>query len=335
MKWIVNFVLAAIVCFVGGCGAVEMVSNPVAPWGNDPWVVKDGDTYYYCSSGRGGVRVNSSNDMVDVLQSGGSVVWRPERGKDYSRELWAPELHKIDGKWYIYVAADDGRNENHRMYALRAKTDDPCGEFELLGKVTDDTDKWAIDATVLQHKGKLYFIWSGWEGDSDGRQDLYIAEMSDPATICSKRVLISTPEYGWEKRDTPLINEGPEVLKNKSGDVFVIYSASGSWGDNYCLGQLKLVGDDPLKADSWQKKPEAVFVGTDKVFAPGHASFTKSPDGSEDWIVYHTAREQGSGWHRDANIKKFSWDKEGNPAFGKPLDKGIEFARPSGSVVIK
>jgi len=83
--------------------------------------------------------------------------------------------------------------------------------------------------------------------------------------------------------------------------LFIIYSASGSWGDNYCLGQLTWTGGDVLDPKSWVKKANPVFSGTNQVISPGHASFVKSLDGSEDWIVYHTAKHHaraGSGRFR-------------------------------------
>jgi len=152
--------------------------------------------------------------------------------------------------------------------------------------------------------------------------------MKNPKTITGKRVLISEPEYDWEKIGRPLINEGPQVLKNKD-QIFIIFSASGSWTDNYCLGQLKLSGDNPLDPGSWTKSRTPVFSGTGTVFSPGHASFVKSPDGKEDWIVYHTAKQKGTGWKRDVNIKKFTWDINGNPSFGYPESKGVNIPAPS------
>jgi len=304
------------------------ITNPVAPVGHDPWVIQSEDVYYHCYSHRGRIWVNRRQTIQEVVQFEGRQVWRPEPGQAYSQELWAPELHQLGGWWYIYVAADDGRNENHRMYVLQARTEDPTGAFELKGKVTDATDKWAIDATVLEHQGRLYFIWSGWEGDVNVQQNLYIAPMKDPLSIDGPRSLISTPEYDWEKIGTPLVNEGPEVLKHE-GDVFIIYSASGSWTDNYCLGQLKLVGADPLDPGAWEKKQTPVFGATATVFGPGHASFTKSPDGTEDWIVYHAAQHKGAGWDRNTRMQRFTWDIEGNPCFGYPLSEGVPCAAPS------
>ena len=320
--------IAVLVWIAAAASGQTMLTNPVAPVGHDPWVIQDNSVYYYCYSHRGHICVNVATTIQEAVQFTGGPVWQPEPDQPYSKELWAPELHKLGGRWYIYVAADDGRNENHRMYVLQARTDDPTGPFDLAGKIADATDKWAIDATVLEHNNRLYFIWSGWEGDVNVQQNLYIASMKDPLTIDGPRSLISIPEYDWEKIGTPLINEGPEVLKHDS-DVFIIYSASGSWTDNYCLGQLKLVGDDPLDPNAWKKKKTPVFGSTGTVFGPGHASFTKSPDETEDWIVYHTAKRKGAGWDRHTRMQRFTWDTEGHPCFGYPVSDAIEIAAPS------
>ncbi|MCZ4136287.1 alpha-N-arabinofuranosidase, partial [Escherichia coli] len=108
--------------------------------------------------------------------------------------IWAPELHYINGAWYIYYAKDDGDNVNHRMYVMENTSPDPTqGNWQYKGQITDPTNKWAIDGTVLQTGGQLYFIWSGWEGDTNVRQNLYIAHMSNPWTIDSNRVEIARP----------------------------------------------------------------------------------------------------------------------------------------------
>ncbi|MBU3189677.1 family 43 glycosylhydrolase [Clostridium bowmanii] len=142
----------------------------------------------------------------------------------------------------------------------------------------------ADDGTVLKvDKDSLYFVWSGWEGDKNGKQNLYIAAMSNPFTISGERVLMSTPEYDWEKMGMP-INEGPQVLV-KEKNIMIVYSASGSWAENYCLGLLVNNSKDILNSKSWIKKSQPVFKGTveNKSFGVGHGSFVKSPSGKDDW----------------------------------------------------
>lgn len=305
-------------------------TNPVVRSGADPWVIFKEGTYLYCYATGLSIWVNRVTRLQDIGKIGAKMIWKAPINTAYSKEIWAPELHYLDGQWYVYLAADNGDNANHRMYVLEGASQDPQGAYTFNGQITDPSNKWAIDGTVLQlDSGAKYFVWSGWAGDVNVQQYLYIAPLSNPWTISGERVLISQPELPWELIGKPLINEGPEVLK-KNGKIFIIYSASGSWTDDYCLGQLTLMGDNPLNPSAWVKKETPVFSRTDKVFGPGHASFTTSPDGTEDWIVYHSARTAGAGWDRNVSIQKFGWDAAGNPDFGRPTEKGIELAGPSG-----
>ena len=304
-------------------------TNPVARRGADPWVIRWKSDYYFCQSRLDGVWVNRAVRLEDIGQNQWKCVWHPPEGTLYSKQIWAPELHWLRGKWYIYVAADDGDNANHRMYVLEGTSSDPQKPFVFKGKIASPSDRWAIDGTVLQMPdGKLDFIWSGWPGTNDGVQNLYIAPMSNPWTISGKRVCISQPDQKWEQRDFPHINEGPETLWH--GDrLFVIYSASGFWDDNYCLGQLTWTGGDVLDTHSWIKKPEPVFQRSADVLGPGHCSFVTSPDGREDWIIYHAHIGPGTRV-RDVRIQRFSWKADGSPDFGIPVSPGVPLQPPSG-----
>ncbi|MCB1126391.1 MAG: glycoside hydrolase family 43 protein [Verrucomicrobiae bacterium] len=311
--------------------ATDTIANPVVARGADPWVIRHGDAYYLCQSrGDRGIFVNRFTRLRDIGTGEGKRIWRPPPDTAYSRELWAPELHHLRGRWWVYVAADDGDNANHRMYVLEGPAEDPQAEFTFKGRIAAPSDRWAIDGTVIEMPdGRLYFVWSGWGGEVNVAQHLYIAPMSDPWTISGERVRISSPELAWERNGRPLINEGPQALW-KGGRLFLIYSASGSWTDDYCLGQLTWSGGDPLDPASWVKKPTPVFSKTRDVFGPGHCSFVKSRDGLEDWIIYHSARSSGAGWNRRINLQRFGWHADGSPDFGQPIAAGVPMPAPSG-----
>jgi GH43 family beta-xylosidase len=175
---------------------------------------------------------------------------------------------------------------------------------------------------------RLYLLWSGWEGADNVAQHIYIAPMKDPLTIGGPRVRISSPEHDWERRGTPHVNEAPQALR-RDERLFVIYSASGSWTDDYCLGQLAWTGGDVLDPRSWEKARAPVFSRTDEVFGPGHCSFAKSRDGREDWIFFHAAKRRGAGWDRRIHMQRFTWRADGTPDFGRPAPAGSPLPAPN------
>lgn len=303
-------------------------TNPIVARGADPWVIRWQGSYCLSQSRFGSLWVIKARRLQDLGHGHAVKVWTPPEGMPYSRELWAPELHFLRGKWYLYFAADDGDNVHHRMYVLEGQSADPQGAYEFKGMIIATPDRWAIDGTVLRMSDdRLYFVWSGWEGTNNVGQNLYIAPMSNPWTISGERVCLSEPEHPWEKIGNPWVNEGPEVLWN-SNRLFLIYSASGSWDDDYCLGQLTWTGGDVLQRSSWVKKPEPVFSRAAEVFGPGHCSFAKSPDGREDWIIYHAARRSHGGWDRSIRMQRFTWHPDGSPNFGTPIANGVPQAVP-------
>jgi GH43 family beta-xylosidase len=337
-------------CTVSGSGQEQrsvaetgIFTNPLFSSGSDPWIMRHKDYYYYCSSAGNGIMIRRGENLDDLKDSKPAKVWTAPEGTMWSKEIWAPELHFLEGKWYVYFAADDGKNKNHRMYVIENPSADPLtGNWTLKGKVSDITDRWAIDGTVFRFRGRLYMVWSGWEGDVNGQQNLYIAAMKNPWTISSERVLISAPELLWETvgdlnnpDDVPHVNvnEGPAALIRR-GRLFIVYSASGCWTDAYCLGMLTLKGNgDLLNPASWVKNREPVFSGRPEAnaYATGHSSFFTSPDGKEDWIVYHAnpAAGQGCGRFRTPRAQKFIWKTDGTPDFGEPVSTGVPVILPS------
>jgi len=329
-----------------GSSVQKSFTNPLLLSGADPWnIYKDG-FYYYTQTMGDRIVIWKTTNLSELKSAERKTVWVPPTGTDYSRQLWAPEIHFIDDKWYVYFAADNGRNVNHRMYVIENPSKDPMqGEWTFKGKVADNTDRWAIDGSVFEYNEQWYMIWAGWEAHKNGSQDIYIAKLKNPWTIDGKRARISAPYYDWEKYgdlvadsagEVPShvdVNEGPQILKHED-KLFLIYSASACWTDYYGLGMLTFTGNDNLlDSAAWRKSPASVFKqsSTNKVYAPGHNSFFKSPDGKEDWILYHAnpAPDLGCGGRRSPRAQKFTWNKDGTPNFGEPVKPGAPIRSPS------
>ncbi|UOG76266.1 glycoside hydrolase family 43 protein [Hymenobacter tibetensis] len=287
--------------------------------GEDPWVISHDGSLYYCTVDRlkQKILVSTFSTLAEMATAELVQVWPGQQGAtpEYV-EIWAPELQFIEGKWHIYFALYNAQNGAERLFALEGTSGHPQGEYEFKGQLQIPTDRWAIDGTVLTTDGgQLYFIWSGWEGFTNVSQNIYIARMHNPWTIASDRVCISRPEHSWEKQGFPHVNEGPQVL-TRNGRTFIIYSASGSWTDDYCLGQLTYLGGDMLNPASWHKEPQPVFSKTDTIFGPGHACFVEIEQ--QDYIIYHAARSSQAGWARQIRAKPFAWNPDGSPHFGEP-----------------
>lgn len=253
----------------------------------DPFLLFKDDLYYYVFSRDNKIYISVSNKIENLDKSKEIVVYD---NQENLKNLWAPELHIIDNKCYIYVAADDGNNKNHRMYVLKNNSDNPINNYENVGIISDKSNNWAIDGTVFNYNGNLYFIWSGCNGRITDKQELFIAPMSSPIKISGDKVLISSPIYEWEKCggnkiDLPYVNEGPSILKINDR-IFIIYSASGCWTKDYCLGALELIDENPLLKSSWKKYQEPVFKSNNELIGPGHCTFTK--DDKFLYFIFHS-----------------------------------------------
>ena len=192
--------------------------------------------YYACQRGPGN-QLEVWKSRTPVERGECRVVWTAPRQGWNRAQVWAPELHYLRGRWYLYYAASDGRNATHRMGVLAATTDDPQGPYEDAGQLytgdelaTGSNNRWAIDGTVFALRNQLYFLWSGWEADDDV-QHLYLAKMSDPTTVASNRVRICPNDcHPWERvgerHHERGLHEGPQVLV-RNGRVLLVYSCSG------------------------------------------------------------------------------------------------------------
>ena len=285
----------------------------------DPNVVYHNGKYYALFAGESDTIGICSADTVEALGEAEVItVFSPELGTPYSKQLWAPELHIIDGKCYIYVACDDGDNHTHRMYVLANESEDPTKPYQLAGKIADPTDKWAIDGTIVSYKNESYFVWSGWEGDTNICQKLYIAKMKSPTELEGERYVISEPEYDFEKlgatgeEESPFINEGAFPVWF-DGELYLLYSAAGSWCEDYCITYLKLTGDDILKRESWIKSEKPILSKNADIKGAGHPSVVDKDGVKEIFFHAWTSDEQTVVWNRVYAYSGLLRLKDGEP----------------------
>src|SRR3569833_3301989 len=111
-------------------------------------MIFNGGFYYYCESrNKRHIYIRRSRTIAGIGNDPGVRVWTAPTSGANCDNLWAPELHLIDGRWFIYYAADNGENANHRMWVIEAEGSDPRDKNECRGQL--ETGGWAIDGTVL------------------------------------------------------------------------------------------------------------------------------------------------------------------------------------------
>nr|WP_321451117.1 glycoside hydrolase family 43 protein [uncultured Carboxylicivirga sp.] len=302
--------------------------NPVVAQRADPWVTKSDDGFYYMISTApeyDRIEIIKSKTINDLGNTEPNIVWRKHETGIMGGYIWAPELHRIDGKWYIYFAAGDAENIwNIRMYALSNESTDPTqGEWKEEGRIMTEKDSFSLDATTFEHNGKRYLIWAQAKGSENS--SLYMSEMETPVKLKGPEIVITSPELEWETRKYK-VNEGPAVIK-RNGKIFVTYSASAT-NHNYCMGLLWADENaDLMNPEAWNKLPDPVFKTNDSVrrFGPGHNSFTVAEDGKTDVLIYHArVYKEIRGFelndiNRHTFARTFTWDENGFPDFGQEL----------------
>lgn len=308
----------------------QSFTNPLFANGADPWLEYWQGNYYLTTTTWTSQLVMRKSPTLAGLASATPVnIWSETSPKSCCN-FWAFEFHRLQGpdgpRWYMmYTSGKQENLDGQHLSVLESAGDDPMGPYQYKGSPMPDS--WNIDGNYLEHNGKLYLLWSEWVGDE---QLNWISQMSNPWTLTGERMVLSRPSLPWEQSGRK-VNEGPEVLKHQ-GRTFVIYSASFCDTPDYKLGLLELTGEDPMDAKSWTKAEQPVFERGNGVFGPGHNGFFKSPDGRENWLVYHGNNKEtyGCSSTRSVRAQPFSFKADGRPDFGTPVPEGQTLAAPSG-----
>ncbi|ASK62305.1 hypothetical protein CFK37_09110 [Virgibacillus phasianinus] len=298
----------------------DKFNNPLYQ-GQDPFVTYKDGFYYFVSSSNldsnNKIYVSKSRTLTD---QGEKVMVFDSQGTQ--TRIFAPEIFFFDGKWYIYYCADlEDYDYRHMATVLESVTDDPQGEYVNKGALYTGEDgqyKQANDFTVLDYNGQLYAIWGTLgSGEPIGPA---IAPMDNPYTITADRSIIGGG------------GEGPRILQ-RDGKVFIVVSEGDYQSNDYRLSYLMNKDGDILNKDSWTRTND-VFLSTDDVSGPARASFVKSADGTEDWMMYHSRvyKDTERNWWRQVNIKEFGWNEDGTPDFGEPVSPYEWQDLPSGDL---
>ncbi|WP_233558860.1 family 43 glycosylhydrolase [Micromonospora radicis] len=329
-------VMAATVALVGPAAAVRaaaaVFTNPLAEQRADPHIYRHSDGYYYFTATvpeYDRIVLRRATTLQGLATATEQVIWRRHSAGEMGAHIWAPEIHFIDDRWYVYFAA--GRAEDVwaiRPYVLESSAANPLdGPWVERGQLQPARSSFSLDATTFVHDGQRFLAWAEYAGSNS---NIYLARAVNPWTYAGPPTLIATPTYAWETRGYR-VNEGPAVLI-RNGRVFLTYSASAT-DASYAIGLLTAAGSDLLDPASWSKRATPVLASDSRTgqWGPGHNSFTVAEDGT-DVIVYHSRnyeRYLGNGYdpltdpNRRTRLQRVYWNADGTPNFGVPVPDGV------------
>lgn len=301
-----------------------------------PNVIEHDGTFYYTMQAPppNSIAIWSASSISDINKTDSVMIW--DGNANQMSNIWAPELCYINGKWYVYFEADDGNTDNHQLYVLENSSKSPMeGSWTLHGPIiTNDEWNYGIHPSSIVVGDRQYLLWSGWEHRrvETETQCIFIAEMENPWTLKSPRIMISKPEYEWERQwinpdgsrtAYPIfVNENPEAfLSPDKSKVIVAYSASGIWTIYNSLGVLYAnASSNLLDAASWTKLSEPTFKDMSRepvLYGTSNVTVINTATG-ESKIIYQ-AKSKAKGFEESLIfVNDFEWDNTSLPVFGSP-----------------
>ncbi|MEU9143731.1 family 43 glycosylhydrolase [Streptomyces sp. NPDC048349] len=308
-------------------------ANPLVNQRADAQIYKHTDgSYYFTATAPEYDRIilRRATTIRGLSTAPETVIWTKHATGEMGAHIWAPEIHFIDGKWYVYFAAGSTTDVwKIRMYVLESSAANPLGGgWTEKGKIATPMDSFALDATTFVVGGTRYLSWAQQDPAIATNSNVYVAKMSNPWTISGTPTRLTVPTYGWETAGFK-VNEGPALIQ-RGGMVFLSYSASAT-DSNYCLGLLSASAtSDLLNPTSWTKSPRPVFTSNTATgqYGPGHNQFTTSEDGKSDILVYHDRNYKDitgdplDDPNRRTRVQKLYWNSDGTPNFGIPVADG-------------
>lgn len=326
---------AAIAAKAAPASSLPQASNPLVRQRADAQIFRHDDGFYYLTGSvpeYDRLVLRRSKTLAGLSTAEERVLWRHLESGPLSGFIWAPELHQIDGKWYMYFAAgpSGGGEDVFRIrtwVAVCDGTDPMAGNWSILGQFEFPWDSFNLDSTIFLHRGVRYFSWAQREPGIETNSNLYLAPLKTPLTLAAKPVRLTVPTLDWEVQGYKVAEAAAFLARN--GKLFLTYSASAT-DARYSLGLLTADdGADIMNPESWTKSEAPVFRTSREtgVFGPGHNSFTVDEQG-RDILVYHGRDYEAIvgdplfNPDRHTRIQRLYFKADGTPDFGVPVGNG-------------
>lgn len=294
-----------------------------APIMGDPFLhYEESEKTFYLYGTTGGSRFDYyvSKDLVDW--SLGGTCFQPTSSDWSQNRLWAPEMHKIGDKYYLYYSAAE--NSSATLHCSVAVSDSPKGPFtnNIAEGVDGSKPRFdfgfaSIDGSVfVDDDGKMYYYFA--KDQVDGISTIWGAELENPYTLKGPAKQLTRVGYSkttgnetqpWETAQGRW-NEGPYMVKH--GDIYYLtYSANMYTSKYYGVGYA--TSFSPL--DDFEKPADCMLMGSEKLansadewdYASGTGHHMFITLGNQTYVVYH----KQYNIINKGNVRIFAYDSFG------------------------
>lgn len=259
----------------------------------DPSILKDGDDYYMTHSSFDaypGLLIWRSKDLVNWTPV--TTTLRTNVGS-----IWAPELCKHKGRYYIYLPAK--MPNNNTSYVIWAdRIEGPWSE-----PIDLKLPRYIDPGHIVDEKGERWLFLSG--GDRIKLAPDGLSTVGQPEHVYNP----------WRYPDDWDVEgfspEGPKVMRR--GDYFYLVTAVGGTAGPP-TGHMVIVARAKSLAGPWEDHPRNPVVRTvdnaEKWWSRGHATLVEGP-GGDWWTVYHGYENGYYTLGRQTLLAPVTWTADG------------------------
>lgn len=205
----------------------------------DPFVLVTDEAYYIYGSEVSGGWEQCGYACYKNTGELSSGEWKKleseiyERPKDAEKQLWAPEVHKYKGEYYLFGSYFSAET-NHRGCTIM-KSSSPEGPFvEISDGVVTPSDWDAIDGTLyIDDNGAPWMVFvHEWTSTPDKVGRMAVARLSEDLTH-----FVSEPKDVFCAKDPEWANsgctDGPFMYRTEGGELLMLWSTFE--GRDYCV----------------------------------------------------------------------------------------------------
>ena len=311
---------------------------PVAWNKADPCITKWKDKYYFISTNdldrEHTIYIREADSIPELVTAQQIKILDAYTYPHLVDLLWAPELHIINDRLYIFHAGTAKgfyEEQCHVMALKEGGNPTVASDWEMPVRVIKKDGSYlygeqgiTLDMTHFEAGGVHYVCWSQRQFKPvDQGAWLYIAcvDPDKPWQLTTDPVLLSMPEYSWANNHT-FVDEGPFALF-KDGKIYLTFS-SAAVDSTYVVGLMTAdPNTDLTDPDNWVKEnyPLLSSRSVEGEFGTGHNAYVTDDDGLV-WNTYHA--RPGIDGPRSSGIRRVHFNAEGFPVLDMTEEKDVK-----------